>query len=133
PNTDVALMLGLAHVLAAEGLADRAFLSRYTVGYEAFLAYLTGESDGIAKTAQWAAAITGVPAERIVELARRMAASRTMISTAWSLQRADHGEQVIWMTVTLAAMLGQIGLPGGGFGLGYSGSGRVGNLTFPFS
>ena len=37
----------------------------------------------------------------------------------WSLQRADHGEQPIWMAVALAAMLGQIGLPGGGFGFGY--------------
>lgn len=133
PNTDVALMLGLAHVLASEGLADQAFLSRYTVGYDVFHAYLTGASDGVAKTPQWAEAITGIPAERITDLARRMASHRTMISMAWSLQRADHGEQAVWMTVTLAAMLGQIGLPGGGFGLGYSGSGRVGNITFPFS
>ena len=32
-----------------------------------------------------------------------------------SLQRAEHGEQPVWMAVVLAAMLGQIGLPGGGF------------------
>jgi biotin/methionine sulfoxide reductase len=118
PNTDTAFMLGLAHTLAAEGLDDREFQARYCVGYERFHAYLLGRTDGIPKDAAWAAAITGIPAASIVELARRMAGTRTLISTSWSVQRADHGEQPIWMTVTLAAMLGQIGLPGGGFSLG---------------
>ena len=45
-----------------------------------------------------------------------MAAKRTLINVNWSLQRVEHGEQAPWMAVTLAAMLGQIGLPGGGFG-----------------
>jgi biotin/methionine sulfoxide reductase len=47
-----------------------------------------------------------------------MASTRTLITTSWSVQRADHGEQPIWMTVTLAAMLGQIGCPGCGFTFG---------------
>ena len=42
-----------------------------------------------------------------------------MIMSGWSIQRGDHGEQPYWMIVTLAAMLGQIGLPGGGFGMSY--------------
>jgi biotin/methionine sulfoxide reductase len=46
---------------------------------------------------------------------------------SWSLQRADHGEQPYWMAITLAAMLGQIGLPGGGFGFGYGSVNGVGN------
>ena len=62
-------------------------------------------------------------------LARRMAASRTMISLSWSLTRQDHGEQPFWMGVTLAAMLGQIGLPGGGVGFGYSAVNMMGNHT----
>jgi len=49
-----------------------------------------------------------------------------MINVAWSLQRADHGEQVYWALVTLAAMLGQIGLPGGGFGVGYGAVNAIG-------
>ena len=52
-------------------------------------------------------------------LARRMAATRTMVTASWSLQRADHGEQPYWALILLAAALGQIGLPGGGFGFGY--------------
>jgi biotin/methionine sulfoxide reductase len=133
PNTDVALMLGCAHVLEAEALADRAFLDRYTTGYDAFRAYLTGVTDGQPKSPEWAAPITGVDPGHIRDLARRMAASRTLISMSWSLQRADHGEQPVWMTVTLAAMLGQVGLPGGGFGTGYAGANRVGNNPLPFS
>ncbi|NCW52737.1 MAG: Asp-tRNA(Asn)/Glu-tRNA(Gln) amidotransferase GatCAB subunit C, partial [Rhodobacteraceae bacterium] len=126
PNTDVALMLGLAHTIESEGLTDRAFLQRYTEGFEAFLPYLMGEADGIPKTADWAAGICEIPADTIRTLARRMAGMRTMISVSWSLTRQDHGEQPFWMAITLAAMLGQIGLPGGGFGFGYSAMNFIG-------
>lgn len=119
PNTDVALMLGIAHALFSEGLHDQAFLDEYTTGFPQFLAYLTGESDGTPKTPEWAAEITEVPAETIVELARLFASNRTMLASGWSIQRQQHGEQAHWMLVTLASMLGQIGLPGGGFGLSY--------------
>ena len=89
------------------------------MGFEKFRPYLIGERDGQPKDAAWAEKITGIAADRIVALAREMAANRTMISIGWSLQRAHHGEQPFWALVTLAAMLGQIGLPGGGFGCGY--------------
>ena len=55
-----------------------------------------------------------------------MAANRTMISVVWALQRGDHGEQPFWMTIVLAALLGQIGLPGGGYGFGYGASSGMG-------
>lgn len=126
PQTDVALMLGLAHVLASEGLADEAFLARYTVGYERFRDYLLGVSDGLPKTPQWASAICRIPAQDIVQLARDMARQRTMIAMSWSLQRAENGEQPYWMTVALASMLGQIGQEGGGFGFGYAAVNGIG-------
>jgi biotin/methionine sulfoxide reductase len=62
-----------------------------------------------------------------------MAAGRTMIGTAYALQRAEHGEQTYWMTTTLAAMLGQIGLPGGGCGFGYGSMNGYGNPVDRFS
>jgi len=127
PNTDVALMLGLAHTLIAEGLHDQAFLEKYTVGFECLRAYVMGETDGRPKDAAWASAITQIPAPTIRTLAQRMAAVRTMIGMSWSIQRADHGEQPYWMAIALAAMLGQIGLPGGGFGFGYGATGGIGN------
>ncbi|NTJ11657.1 molybdopterin guanine dinucleotide-containing S/N-oxide reductase [Rhizobium lusitanum] len=134
PNTDVALMLALAHVLETEGLVDLAFLNSHCVGYDRFRPYLLGDADGIAKTPDWASSICGIDAQRIASLARDMAAGRTMINVSWSLQRAVHGEQPFWMTVTLAAMLGQIGLPGGGFGVGYGALNSVGhdNVRFKF-
>lgn len=126
PNTDTALMLALAHEWLASGRADRDFLDRYTVGFETFARHLRGDTDGAPKTPQWAAAITGLSAERIAELAREMAELPTHISTNWSLQRADHGEQPIWASIALAAMLGTIGLPGLGFSLGYGSMGGMG-------
>ncbi|MDX2222506.1 MAG: molybdopterin-dependent oxidoreductase, partial [Rhodospirillaceae bacterium] len=126
PNTDVALMLGLAHTLVAERLHDEAFLAGHCVGWPQVRAYIEGRSDGVAKSADWAAAICDVPADTLRALAREMAARRTMISISWSLQRADHGEQTYWMAITLAAMLGQIGLPGGGIGFAYAGANGIG-------
>jgi len=126
PGTDAALMLALCHVLDSEGLADRRFLDRYTVGYPRFAAYLRGDADGVPKTPEWAVALTGVAADRIRALARQMAAGRTLVTVSWSLQRAQHGEQPVWLGLVLAAMLGQIGLPGGGFGHGYGSTGDVG-------
>lgn len=127
PGTDTAVMLGLAHTLVTEGLHDRAFLEGYCVGFERFRTYLAGERDGVPKSAEWAARISGVGAARIRDLARRMARSRTLVTASWSLQRADHGEQPFWMALTLAAMLGQIGLPGGGIGFGYGAVHGVGH------
>ena len=133
PGTDTALMLGLAHTLAVNGWHDTTFLDRYCTGYPRFERYLLGESDGQPKSAQWAAQITGLPAGTIEALARDMASHRTFVSTTWSLQRADYGEQPYWMTIVLAAMLGQIGLPGGGFGFGFGNSAGIGNPRLPFA
>ncbi len=133
PNSDVALMLGLAHTMVSENLHDPAFLERYCIGFERFRKYLMGETDGQPKDADWAAAITSIDAGTIQDLARRMAAKRTMITTAYSLQRGDHGEQTWWMTAVLAAIVGQIGLPGGGFGFGYGSMQGQGNPIDPIS
>jgi biotin/methionine sulfoxide reductase len=119
PGTDVAIMLALAYVLATERLTDLAFLDQYCFGYDRFERYLLGEDDGVPKSPQWASAICGLTADTLTALARRMARGRTMVTVSWSLQRIRHGEQAPWMGLTLAAMLGQIGLPGGGFGHGY--------------
>lgn len=119
PGTDVAVMLALAYVLATEGLADLDFLDTHCSGYQRFERYLLGRDDGVAKSPQWASTLSGLPAGELVDLARQMAASRTLVTVSWSLQRIRHGEQAPWMGLTLAAMLGQIGVPGGGFGHGY--------------
>jgi biotin/methionine sulfoxide reductase len=126
PGSDVAVMLALAHVLITEGLHDRAFLDRYCVGFERFERYVLGLDDGQPKTPEWAERLSEVPAAALRALARRMAAHRTLLTMTWSLQRTEYGEQTPWMGWALAALLGQIGLPGGGFGYGYGSMGTTG-------
>ena len=129
PGTDTALMLALVHTLVAEGLHDRAFLDRYTTGWPIFERYLLGETEGRPKDAAWAAGITGVEAETIRALARRLHGRRALIVVSHSLQRAEHGEQPVWMGAVLAAALGQIGLPGGGYGYALGAIANYGRRT----
>ncbi|WGL52028.1 molybdopterin-dependent oxidoreductase [Nocardioides sp. BP30] len=126
PGTDTAVMLALIHVLVVEGLADDAFLERCTVGAEAVRRYVLGESDGVAKTPEWAESLSRTPASRIRSLAREMAAGRTLVNVVYSLQRGERGEQAVFAGLTLAAFLGQIGLPGGGFVHGFGSMGDYG-------
>lgn len=119
PMTDVAMMMGIAHTLVKQGKHDRAFLDKYTAGYDKFEAYLMGEEDGVEKSAEWASQICGVPAKQLELLADIFSKNRTMLMAGWGMQRQQYGEQRHWMLVTLATMLGQIGLPGGGFGFSY--------------
>ena len=134
PNTDTALMLALCHTLITEECYDQAFINKYTVGFSSFAEYILGNRDGIAKTASWASKITGIAADDISALARRMTSQRTMISLSWSLTRQQYGEEPYWAGIVLAALIGQIGLPGGGFGMGYSAVNTIGhnisNLNF---
>lgn len=115
PGTDTALMMALVHTLVSEGLHDRTFLARYTVGWFDFVSYIMGKADGQPKDADWAARITGISSDAIRSLARRLHDRRVLIVVSHSLQRAEHGEQPVWMGAVLAAALGQIGLPGGGY------------------
>ena len=127
PGTDTAFLLGMAHDLATRGRADTAFLTSHCAGYERFERYLLGRDDGTPKTPEWAAAICGVPATDIRALAQALVATRSLLTMSWSIQRAHRGEQPYWMLMTLAAMLGQIGLPGGGFGFGHGSQQGIGN------
>ncbi|MEC5317879.1 molybdopterin-dependent oxidoreductase [Brenneria populi subsp. brevivirga] len=127
PNTDVALMLALGYEIQRLGADDKDFLQRYCVGYEQLTDYLNGGRDGAAKTPAWASAITGIPAGRIERLARQLIGVRSFITCAYSVQRAHRGEQPYWMMIALSSMLGQVGLPGGGFSFGHGSMNGVGN------
>lgn len=97
PGTDAALVNGLAYVLITENMVDQPFLDKYCVGYDEktlpadapknghYKAYILGQGkDGIAKTPEWAAQITGIPAERIVKLAREIGSAKpAYISQGW--------------------------------------------------
>ncbi|WP_245198526.1 molybdopterin-dependent oxidoreductase [Jiella mangrovi] len=130
PNTDAALMMALTRIIVAENRHDQSFLDRYTSGAERYLAYLSGSTDGVEKSAEWASAITGIEADTIRDLALSLPGKRVMVAANWSLQRARHGEQPFWAAIGLAAVLGQIGLPGGGFAFGYGSSNAMGNPPY---
>ena len=76
PNSDTALMLGLAHTLVEESLHDQAFIARYCEGWDRFQGYRLGEVDGQARDAEWASSLCGVDAGEIRALARVMASGR---------------------------------------------------------
>lgn len=121
PASDGALLQAIAHELIEEDLYDKEFVANYTTGFDLFAQSLEG------KTPEWAAQQCGVPAEQIRELAHQMATKRTFITMSWSMQRQQYGEQTIWLGICVAALLGQIGLPGGGFGHGYASTNRIGH------
>ncbi len=117
PGTDAALALGLMHVLFAEGLADRDYLASYTEGAEALEA----------RAAEYAPArvaeITGVPAERIVALARAYATTRpAFIRINYGLQRHAGGGMAVRTIACLPAVAGAWRDAGGGLLLSTSGA-----------
>lgn len=130
PGTDTALIAAMAHVMINENLHDQAFLDKYCVGFDdghlpagakpgsSYRAYVMGQGpDGIAKTPEWAAKITGVPAARIVRLAREIAQAKPcMITQGWGPQRHANGENTARAIFTLAAMTGNVGISGGSTG-----------------
>ncbi|WFB49150.1 trimethylamine-N-oxide reductase TorA [Vibrio coralliilyticus] len=124
PMTDVAFMLAVAHVLYNEKLHDQKFIDTYCLGFEEFIKYVQGETkDKLEKTPEWAADICGVSADKIREFARMLVNGRTQILMGWCIQRQEHGEQPYWAAAVVAAMVGQIGLPGGGISYGHHYSG----------
>ncbi|WP_421906558.1 molybdopterin-dependent oxidoreductase [Mameliella sp.] len=126
PGTDAAFLLALSYEVVKAGRADEEFLATRTSGWPEWRAYLMGETDGAAKSADWAAPLCDIAADEIRALALVLADNRSMVALNWGLQRADHGEQVIWAALGLASILGQIGQPGTGFGFGYGSTTPVG-------
>ena len=115
PGTDTAMMLGLCHAIVAAGRHDRVFLRSHCDGWETFERYLFGRDDGIEKSVDWAAGVCGIDAPAIQHLADLLHGKRALVVVAHALQRSRHGEQPVWMAAVVASVLGQIGLPGGGY------------------
>ena len=72
PQTDVTLMLAIAHEMISQKLYDDKFIQGYSLGFEKFVPYVMGTKDGVAKTPEWAAPICGVEAHVIRDLAKTL-------------------------------------------------------------
>jgi anaerobic dimethyl sulfoxide reductase subunit A len=145
PGTDTALMSAMAFVMLAENLHDAEFVRTHCLGFdstqmppgmegeESYVEYLRGTRDGLPKTPEWAEAITSVPRERIVRLAREYATIKPgVLYQGYGMQRRAYGEQVVRAGCVLAAITGNVGVSGGwagGLGL-QPGGGPAWNL-FP--
>ncbi len=126
PGTDAALMAAMAHVIVTEGLHDADFVRTHVQGFdtatmpagfegeETWEDYLLGRRDGVSKTPEWAEPITGVPRETIARLAREYATVKPgVLYQGYGMQRRAHGEQVVRAGAALAALTGNVGVPGG--------------------
>jgi anaerobic dimethyl sulfoxide reductase subunit A len=130
PNTDAAMMAGMAHYIFANGLQDQDFINRFCHGMDAgtmpdwasgspngqenFRDYILGTYDGQPKTPEWAAEICGVSAEDIKKLAHLYASTKpAALKASWAPGRNAYGEQYNRMGAALQAMTGNIGVLGG--------------------
>jgi molybdopterin guanine dinucleotide-containing S/N-oxide reductase-like protein len=80
PNTDAALQLAIACVWISEGTYEKEYVKSHSVGFDRFADYVMGKEDGLPKTPDWAAEITGIPSWTIKSLAREWAAMNTSIA-----------------------------------------------------
>ena len=109
PATDGALALGLMRVLFTEGLSDDAWLEANTVGWRDL------RDRAALYPPERVAAITGVPADTIVALARRYGAAKpALLKFTDGVQRHGNGGQTARALACLPAIVGQVGVRGGG-------------------
>ncbi len=130
PGTDAALASALAYVMIKENMVDMDFIRTYAIGFDSsqmpesakpntsYSDYILGTGyDKVAKTPEWASKITGIPAQRIVQLAREMGQAKPCyIAQGWGLQRQANGEMQTLAVAALATITGNVGLRGGNNG-----------------
>jgi DmsA/YnfE family anaerobic dimethyl sulfoxide reductase A subunit len=125
-GTDAALCSAINYVLISEGLADEDFCHTHCIGYDdtnmpegapehsSYKDYILGTGyDMVAKTPEWAAPITQIPSDKIVQLARDIGnAKAAFISQGWGPQRHSNGENAARSIAMVAIVSGNFGLPG---------------------
>lgn len=109
PGTDIALLNSLAHVIIKENLWNKKFVNVRTEGFEEFERAVREYSP------EYAAGLTGVPAEIIREVARGYAqAQAATILYTMGLTQHVSGTANVLAVANLALLTGQIGREGTG-------------------
>ena len=109
PDSDVALLNAIAHVIISEGLTNAAFIAERTEGFDAL------RENVLAATPEAMAPICGIDAETIRAVARTYAnAKAAMIFWGMGVSQHTHGTDNVRCLIALALMTGQIGRPGTG-------------------
>jgi anaerobic selenocysteine-containing dehydrogenase len=135
PGTDAALALGMMHVILSAGLEDEEYVARCTTGFEQLRAHALRPEHAPEKVA----AITGIPAETIVRLAKAYATAGrgrsdgasnglgpAAIRLNYGIQRSENGGTAARAVCMLPLLTGAWRYKGGGLQLSTSGS-------FPFN
>ncbi len=139
PGTDAALVAGMVHTMLAENLHDQEFIDKYCMGFDetqmptgvpansSYKSYVMGLGpDGVEKTPEWAAKLTGIPADKIRRFAREVASAKPCaIRQGWGIQRQANGETACRAPMLIANVTGNVGLVGGGIGA------HAGNFGLP--
>ena len=139
PGTDAAALIAMAYVIVSEGLHDQAYCDRYVLGFDdehlpegapagaSYRSYLLGLADGVPKTPEWAAAITGIQADTIRQLAVEFATAKpAALQAGYAPGRTDFGEQFHRAAYALCAITGNVGIRGGNSGSSNGATGRSG-------
>jgi anaerobic selenocysteine-containing dehydrogenase len=116
PGTDVALALGLMHILVRDGLHDRDYIERFAEGFDELQKRLPRYTPE--KVSEW----TGIPKDDIELLAREYATSRpSAIRLNYGIQRAQNGGAAVRAVCMLPVITGSWKEAGGGLQLSLSG------------
>jgi anaerobic selenocysteine-containing dehydrogenase len=116
PGSDLALALGLMHVILREGLEDRDYIDRYTSGFTELKALAAQYPPERVES------LTGISREDVVALAREYATTRpAVIRLNYGVQRSDRGGAAVRAIVALPALVGSWKEIGGGAQLSTSG------------
>ena len=126
PNTDAAMLAGMAHYIFSNNLQDQKFIDEFCQGMDAgttpeefkdkenFRDYILGTYDKTPKSPEWAENICGISAKDIKELAHQYATTKpAALKACWAPGRASYGEQYNRMAAAVQAMTGNIGILGG--------------------
>ena len=109
PDTDVALLNAMMHVIVHEGLVDEDFIRARTIGYDDLKKNVANYSP------EAMAPVCGIPADTIKEVARLYAKSKgSMILWGMGISQHVHGTDNARCLISLCMMSGQIGRPGSG-------------------